>query len=265
MPSTSSSKDCSGCGVACTEVHNTIHGNLCSSCYHHYRRTGTLRPTSAPNFMGKRSRQNDNNGKHKRGVPKGIYFNHDDIVALATAKQNPNSTQNDIIVGMEREIASHWTTIQSNKQNITAGKDTNKKHLYGLQPPEMNHRVSVRWTNEEYLLAVQGVRNHGKDFATIANILGTKTEAQIRTFFVNYRRRYNLDQLVREYDGTHGTITMPITIEKPPKEPMDISPVEIDLDEENTNVNSNNDNNTPTVGTSSIEKGWQQPQTTISL
>uniref|UniRef100_A0A336KZC2 CSON001364 protein n=1 Tax=Culicoides sonorensis TaxID=179676 RepID=A0A336KZC2_CULSO len=244
--------NCSGCGVACSEVHNTIHGKLCSSCHHHFKRTGVLRPTTAPNFFGKRSRPNDN-GKYKKYPPKGIYFNHDDIVALAQATQNPENKQHDIVLSMERECASHWTRIQLNKQKLSKIRKVVDESLPEVQSPDSNNRVSVRWTNDEYLLAVQGVKNHGKDFATIASILGTKTEAQIRTFFVNYRRRYNLDKLVREYDAIHGTrskisatSTKDTNVTKSGKENQNqtqttLPPVEIDLDEENTNVNANNE------------------------
>lgn len=256
--STSSSiNNCTGCGVACTEVHNTVHGKLCSSCHHHFKRTGILRPISAPKFFGKRSQPNDN-GKYKKYPPKGIYFNHDDIVALAQASQNPEGNkQHDIVVGMERECASHWTRIQSNKQKLSKTRAQVDAVLSECLKPDSNNRVSVRWTNDEYLLAVQGVRNHGKDFATIANILGSKTEAQIRTFFVNYRRRYNLDKLVREYDAKHGSPKINTSTGKDSasksgskKETSQtettLAPVEIDLDEENTNNNANNEDVTMT-------------------
>ena len=38
----------------------------------------------------------------------------------------------------------------------------------------------------------------------IAEILGTKTESHCRSFFVNYRRRYNLDSALKEYEAEHG-------------------------------------------------------------
>lgn len=51
---------------------------------------------------------------------------------------------------------------------------------------------------------VSGVRKFGKNFKVIAEILGTKTESHIRSFFVNYRRRYNLDAALKEYESEHG-------------------------------------------------------------
>lgn len=44
----------------------------------------------------------------------------------------------------------------------------------------------------------------GKDFQAIAETLGTKTEAHVRTFFISYRRRYNLDAVLREHEADRG-------------------------------------------------------------
>lgn len=52
-----------------------------------------------------------------------------------------------------------------------------------------------------------GMRKYGKDFRAIAEVIGTKTEAHLRTFFINYRRRYNLDAVLLEYEAEHGPIT----------------------------------------------------------
>lgn len=75
-----------------------------------------------------------------------------------------------------------------------------------LRPAEVTNRINARWTNDELLLAVQGVRKYGKDFSAIADVIGTKTEAHLRSFFVNYRRRYNLDAVLKEYEAENGPI-----------------------------------------------------------
>lgn len=69
-------------------------------------------------------------------------------------------------------------------------------------PPEtMMNRLSSRWNNEEVNLAIVGIRKYGKQYGAIAEIIGSKTEAQVRTFFVNYRKKYNLDDLVKKYEA----------------------------------------------------------------
>ena len=42
-----------------------------------------------------------------------------------------------------------------------------------------------------------GIRTFGKNFTAIAEVIGTKTESHVRSFFVNYRRRYNLDTALK--------------------------------------------------------------------
>lgn len=48
------------------------------------------------------------------------------------------------------------------------------------------------------------MRKYGKDFKAIAEVIGNKTEAHVRSFFVNFRRRYNLDEVLEEYEQEHG-------------------------------------------------------------
>ena len=54
------------------------------------------------------------------------------------------------------------------------------------------------------LNAFTGVRKYGKDFKAIAEVIGNKTETHVRSFFVNFRRRYNLDEVLGEYEAEHG-------------------------------------------------------------
>ena len=71
---------------------------------------------------------------------------------------------------------------------------------------QTSQRINARWSNEELLLAVQGVRKYGKDFKAIAETIGNKTDVHIRSFFANYRRRYNLDEVLAEFEKENGTI-----------------------------------------------------------
>lgn len=51
-----------------------------------------------------------------------------------------------------------------NKQNISALKRKNSDNLEEIRPNENTNRINARWTNDENLLAVQGVRKYGRDF-----------------------------------------------------------------------------------------------------
>lgn len=103
-----------------------------------------------------------------------------------------------------------------------------------IRPTENANRINARWTNDEILLAVQGVRKYGKDFQVspatrmhllrlrqtnylfytfcfilqaIAETLCTKTEAHVKTFYVNHRRRYNLDQIIKKHEADREAST----------------------------------------------------------
>ncbi|XP_067638793.1 REST corepressor isoform X1 [Eurosta solidaginis] len=195
VDSTGLSGCCTNCGVPCSILNASPHGKLCSSCHHHWRRTGNKRPTSGP-YFGKRSRDR-NAERHKRKPPRGMYINHDDIVALARSNDN----QDELLANTDREIVSLLSQVQLNKQNISALKRTNSEGLEDIRPAENANRINSRWSNDEALLVVQGVRKYGKDFQTIAETIGTKTETHVRTFFVSNRRRYNLDQELKKYEA----------------------------------------------------------------
>ncbi|XP_037873192.1 REST corepressor 1 isoform X2 [Bombyx mori] len=202
-------KWCSVCGIQCT--HTTPHNShkLCQACLVHARRTGTMRPLCGPSGRrGPGSKQQ----RFKHRLPRGIYINHDDLVAMATGPQPGELPQpglinqgEAILKSMDREIISLKRQVQQNKQQLSAMKrkvgDTGVEDYRPGEPPA---KINSRWTNDELLMAVTAVRKYGRDFQAIAETLGTKTEAHVRSFFISYRRRYNLDAVVREHEAERG-------------------------------------------------------------
>ncbi|KAJ8968315.1 hypothetical protein NQ317_007565 [Molorchus minor] len=131
-----------------------------------------------------------------------MYINHDDLAAMASG-----NTGVMMLKAMDRELDSLQRQIQQNKQNISSLKRKHSDSVEDLRPSnESNSRFNARWTNEELLLAVQGVRKYGKDFKSIAEVIGNKTENHVRTFFVNYRKRYNLDTILKEWEKDNGPL-----------------------------------------------------------
>uniref|UniRef100_A0A3P8QPV6 REST corepressor 2 n=1 Tax=Astatotilapia calliptera TaxID=8154 RepID=A0A3P8QPV6_ASTCA len=110
----------------------------------------------------------------RRRPPKGMHLEQADIMSL--------SASHDAGVLTIRQLDTQLVSL--------------KRQVPGFSPaPKMNSR----WTTEEQLLAVQAIRRYGKDFTAIAEVIGTKTPAQVSSFFVSYRRRFNLDEVLREW------------------------------------------------------------------
>lgn len=78
-----------------------------------YSRTGALRPTSGPGY-GKRSRSAQNGlERHKRKPPRGMYINHDDIVALACPENGQVNRSDDLLASMDREVNSLLSQVST--------------------------------------------------------------------------------------------------------------------------------------------------------
>ncbi|CAH2090255.1 unnamed protein product [Euphydryas editha] len=202
-------KWCTVCGILCSQTTQHNSHKLCQACLVHARRTGTMRPLCGPSGRrGPGSKQQ----RYKHRLPRGIYINHDDLVAMATGPQpgepSPPGLVNQgeaMLKAMDREIISLKRQVQQNKQQLSAMKrKVGDAGVEELRPGEPPAKINSRWTNDELLMAVAAVRKYGKNFQAIAETLGTKTEAHVRTFFVTYRRRYNLDAVLREYEADRG-------------------------------------------------------------
>lgn len=175
---------CSNCSILCNVTHATAKGQLCGTCFRFYEKHGgRLRPT--------------NSGPDTKDIhlaPRGMYINHDDLIVMA----NPNQSQN-MLKSMDREIHSLKRTIQKNKQDLASlAVKTSKMTIPKCQfaTPEIN----AKWTPEEQHLGVQGIRKLGKDFAAIAEIIGTKNESHVHSFFINYQKRFNLSKALKDFE-----------------------------------------------------------------
>ncbi|XP_054715198.1 REST corepressor 3-like [Uloborus diversus] len=196
-PESSIKGNCVNCSVS-TQVYSTPKGNLCNPCCQYFKRTGTLRAGGG----GSSLRARHNPQRSKRRPPKGMHLDYDDLVAIVTG---PSGDGDAILRGMDCEIISLKRQVQNSKQMISQQKHKLSAGVDMFRPPETANRINTRWSGDELLLAVQGVRKYGRDFKAVAEVVGNKTEANIKSFFVNYRRRFNLDGVLQEYDAEHGT------------------------------------------------------------
>lgn len=133
----------------------------------------------------------------RRRPPKGMYLSQEDITGLSASPDMATLTLRHLdsqLVSLKRQVQSIKQINSSMKQALEGGIDK-------LRPPETNIKFNSRWTTDEQLLAVQAIRKYGKDFQAIAEVIGNKTMAQVKTFFVSYRRRFNLEEVLQEWEA----------------------------------------------------------------
>ncbi|KAJ8392368.1 hypothetical protein AAFF_G00074930 [Aldrovandia affinis] len=133
--------------------------------------------------------------------PKGMFLTQEDVAAVSCSA----SAANTVLRQLDMELVSLKRQVQNAKQLNSGLKQKMEAGIDDFRLPECNQKVNARWTTDEQLLAVQGVRKYGKDFQAIADVIGNKTVGQVKNFFVNYRRRFNLEEVLQEWEAEQGT------------------------------------------------------------
>ncbi|XP_018420557.1 PREDICTED: REST corepressor 2 isoform X1 [Nanorana parkeri] len=139
-------------------------------------------------------------GRSRRRPPKGMYLSKGDIAGVCTTSEMPALT----LCQQETQLVSLKRQVQNIKQINSSFRGILNGGLDDLRPPELNIKLNSRWTTDEQLLAVQAFRRYGKDFQAISEVLANKTPSQVKTFFIGYRRRFNLDEVVQEWEAEQG-------------------------------------------------------------
>uniref|UniRef100_A0A8C1AJ65 REST corepressor 3 n=1 Tax=Cyprinus carpio carpio TaxID=630221 RepID=A0A8C1AJ65_CYPCA len=157
--------------------------------------------------LGRREHQTLQHRHHsqrsKCRPPKGMYLTQEDVVAVSCS----SSAANSVLRQLDMELVSLKRQVQNAKQLNSGLKQKIEDGIDEFRLPECTQKINARWTTDEQLLAVQGVRKYGKDFQAIADVIGNKTVGQVKNFFVNYRRRFNLDEVLQEWEAEQGTHT----------------------------------------------------------
>ncbi|XP_067895065.1 REST corepressor 1 isoform X3 [Heterodontus francisci] len=133
--------------------------------------------------------------------PRGMFLIQEDLDALSTS----SGAAGTVLRQLDMELVSLKHQIQNVKQINGALKQKLDGGIEEFKPPETNQKVNARWTTEEQLLAVQAIRKYGRDFQAISDVIGNKTVVQVKNFFVNYRRRFNLEEVLQEWEAEHGS------------------------------------------------------------
>ncbi|XP_041131884.1 REST corepressor 1 isoform X4 [Polyodon spathula] len=149
-------------------------------------------------------------GKHqhraKKKPPKGMHLCQADVQAMSAS----STSAVNVLRQLDMELVSIKRQIQSIKQTNSVLKEKLEDGLDKCRLPEFSslfqvtQKFNARWTTEEQLLAVQAIRKYGRDFQAISDVIGNKSVVQVKNFFVNYRRRFNLDEVLQEWEAEHG-------------------------------------------------------------
>ncbi|MED6246507.1 hypothetical protein ATANTOWER_018980 [Ataeniobius toweri] len=150
-----------------------------------------VKPTSSLKIGGKTSQ------RMKKRPPRGMFLNQQDVVSLSS------SSAQGLIRQLDSQLVSIKRQIQTIKQTNSALKEKLASGVDEFRQPEVNQKFNNRWSTEEQLLAVQAIRKYGRDYQAISDVIGNKSVVQVKNFLVNYRRRFNLDEVLQEWEAEH--------------------------------------------------------------
>ncbi|KAJ8401717.1 hypothetical protein AAFF_G00376880 [Aldrovandia affinis] len=133
----------------------------------------------------------------RRRPPKGMHLIQEDLASVSATPDTGVVSLKQLdtqLVSLKRQVQNIKQMNSSLKRNLEEGIDV-------LRPTEPAPKINSRWTTEEQLLAVQAIRRYGRDLSAIAEVIGNKTVAQVSSFFVSYRRRFNLEEVLQEWQA----------------------------------------------------------------
>ncbi|XP_054758717.2 REST corepressor 3-like isoform X2 [Lytechinus pictus] len=191
---TTSKSVCGNCASSVSQLHTTPKGQLCHPCYSYWRRTGVMRTHVGPVRNEIQTHHRHHPMRMKKKPPRGMYVDRDDLLSMATTQADA------IFKGLDADIVNLKRQLQNNKQLVGQQKEK-MIDVDSFRPPEPAQRNKSSWTNDEQLLAVQALRKYGQDFEAVADVIGNKNAAQCRAFMVTFRRRFNLDKVLEEYEA----------------------------------------------------------------
>uniref|UniRef100_A0A8C9M2M8 REST corepressor 1 n=1 Tax=Panthera tigris altaica TaxID=74533 RepID=A0A8C9M2M8_PANTA len=157
-------------------------------------------PTETVPQIKKEKHSTQAKNRAKRKPPKGMFLSQEDVEAVS-ANATAATT---VLRQLDMELVSIKRQIQNIKQTNSALKEKLDGGIEPYRLPEVAQKCNARWTTEEQLLAVQAIRKYGRDFQAISDVIGNKSVVQVKNFFVNYRRRFNIDEVLQEWEAEHG-------------------------------------------------------------
>lgn len=132
------------------------------------------------------------NSRKQSKPPRGLSL---DVAKLTKIATIPGAQ---LMEQLRQDVAEARRHIQTAKDELRGQEGQLGSGLEGEEPRQSEGRKANKWTAEEVHVALQSLRRHGKDFNAMSALLDNKSAQQCRNFYMNHRRRLNLDRLVAE-------------------------------------------------------------------
>lgn len=144
------------------------------------------------------SQQSKSGVKGRRKPPKGMHLSQEDLVLLASG---PSGQGDAILQRANADLIALKQQVQTHKQALSKFDLPTSVDRFKVTPQDNgNNKVSNRWTNEETLIAIQCIKEYGRNYTAIADVIGTKTETHVKNFIVQYKSKYNLEDVLKKHD-----------------------------------------------------------------
>uniref|UniRef100_A0A8D1Y1P2 REST corepressor 1 n=1 Tax=Sus scrofa TaxID=9823 RepID=A0A8D1Y1P2_PIG len=154
-------------------------------------------PTETIPQIKKEKHSTQAKNRAKRKPPKGMFLSQEDVEAVsanATAATTVLRQLDMELVSIKRQIQNIKQTNSALKEKLDGGIEPYRLPEVGLLLCEINNTSLRR----------KAIRKYGRDFQAISDVIGNKSVVQVKNFFVNYRRRFNIDEVLQEWEAEHG-------------------------------------------------------------
>jgi len=92
----------------------------------------------------------------------------------------------------------------TSKNDVSVRGSDNPSHKPAVKSLTPSKRPVQKWTDAEKASFLYYFARHGKNWATLKDLIPSKTEAQIKNYYQNYKNRLGLQQILTRWETVCG-------------------------------------------------------------